>query len=74
VNRAIGAYLPYKFEVLPKGTVGFRRNATAVLSVEETAAMLFGHVKSISSSFAQSEVKDAVITVTSFSASFCRVI
>jgi molecular chaperone DnaK (HSP70) len=60
------AHLPYQFETTSRGSVAVRRNATAVLTVEEINAMLFGHVKAISSSFAGNDVKDAVITVPTF--------
>lgn len=57
---------PHKFEATSRGSIAVRRNATAVLAVEEIQAMLFGHIKAISTSFATSEVKDAVITVPTF--------
>jgi molecular chaperone DnaK (HSP70) len=67
VDRARAAYLPYEFVATPKGSVGVKRAGDEVLTVEEAQAMLFGHVKSISSVAASgAEVRDCVITVPAF--------
>ncbi|OQR93666.1 hsp70-like protein [Achlya hypogyna] len=57
-------YFPYTLTSnLTRGSVALKHNAEYTFHAEELAAMVFGHAKQITNDFAESSVKDWVITV-----------